>query len=121
MDKPELREKILGFIADRCLSNLDSPCDCPSHHREQCWGKVADQILAFFPDKLPKDKPPLLEPPNGTGGQDKYDFWLLGAETQREVDIEFYAGKVSICPECGQYRPDDDRVKNGMKCGQCAY
>jgi len=26
-----------------------------------------------------------------------------------------------ICPECGEYRPDDDRVKNGMKCGQCAY
>lgn len=25
------------------------------------------------------------------------------------------------CPECGEPRPDDDRVKNGMKCGQCAY
>lgn len=25
------------------------------------------------------------------------------------------------CPECGQLRKDDDRVKNGMKCGLCAY
>lgn len=26
-----------------------------------------------------------------------------------------------ICPECGEYRPDDERVKNGMKCRYCAY
>lgn len=26
-----------------------------------------------------------------------------------------------ICPECGEPRPDDDRVKAGMKCTQCAY
>jgi len=26
-----------------------------------------------------------------------------------------------ICPECGQYRPDDERVKHGMKCRFCAY
>lgn len=26
-----------------------------------------------------------------------------------------------ICPECRQYRPDDERVQNGMKCAQCAY
>jgi hypothetical protein len=25
------------------------------------------------------------------------------------------------CPECQQVRPDDDRVKAGMKCAQCAY
>ena len=25
------------------------------------------------------------------------------------------------CPECGQERPDDDRVLAGMKCGPCAY
>jgi hypothetical protein len=25
------------------------------------------------------------------------------------------------CPECGEYRPDDERVKMGMKCGHCAY
>ena len=28
---------------------------------------------------------------------------------------------MKICPECGQPRPDDDRVAAGMKCGQCAY
>ena len=26
-----------------------------------------------------------------------------------------------ICGECGEPRPDDDRVKAGMKCGFCAY
>ena len=26
-----------------------------------------------------------------------------------------------ICGECGEERPDDDRVKAGMKCGFCAY
>ena len=26
-----------------------------------------------------------------------------------------------VCPECGQYKPDDERVQNGMKCGMCAY
>ena len=27
----------------------------------------------------------------------------------------------NTCPECGEERPDDDRVKAGMKCGFCAY
>jgi len=26
-----------------------------------------------------------------------------------------------ICPECGEDRPDDERVRAGMKCGFCAY
>ena len=26
-----------------------------------------------------------------------------------------------ICPECGQERPGDERVLNGMKCTECAY
>ena len=26
-----------------------------------------------------------------------------------------------ICPECHQFKPDDERVKAGMKCAQCAY
>ena len=25
------------------------------------------------------------------------------------------------CPECGDYKPEDERVQQGMKCGQCAY
>lgn len=25
-----------------------------------------------------------------------------------------------FCPECGQFKPEDDRVKNGMKCAECA-
>lgn len=26
-----------------------------------------------------------------------------------------------FCPECGEFKPDDERVINGMKCGHCAY
>ena len=26
-----------------------------------------------------------------------------------------------ICPECMEYQPDDERVKNGMKCRRCSY
>ena len=26
-----------------------------------------------------------------------------------------------VCKGCYQYRPDDDRVKAGMKCGLCGY
>ena len=53
-DRPD-REKILDTIANRCHSNLDYPCDCQPHHREQCWGKVADQLLALLPD-ITKDE-----------------------------------------------------------------
>lgn len=28
---------------------------------------------------------------------------------------------ITRCPECQELRPDDDRVKAGMKCGVCAY
>ena len=32
-----------------------------------------------------------------------------------------YIERNNICPECGEERPDDDRVKQGMKCNHCAY
>ncbi len=35
--------------------------------------------------------------------------------------IELLDGDDDVCPECEQERPDDDRVKAGMKCGPCAY
>jgi len=35
----------------------------------------------------------------------------------RKVALEIQ----SKCPECGEIRIDDDRVKAGMKCGFCAY
>ena len=27
----------------------------------------------------------------------------------------------TICPECKLYKPDDERVRAGMKCESCAY
>mgnify|MGYP005813148625 FL=1 len=26
-----------------------------------------------------------------------------------------------VCPECGEFVPDDARVEKGMRCGACAY
>ncbi len=43
----ELREQILDTIACGCLSSLDYPCKCEPHFKEQCWGKVTDQILSL--------------------------------------------------------------------------
>ena len=35
--------------------------------------------------------------------------------------IARFNGATTVCIECGEPRPDDDRVANGMKCGPCAY
>ena len=76
--------------------------------------------------------------------EDKVKWWLISDDDQKEIGGKLReAGlhdalhtldsglhktdeipddyKGLICPECGEYRPDDERVKNGMKCGQCAY
>lgn len=34
--------------------------------------------------------------------------------------LEEWRVEYEICPECGQVRPGDERVKAGMKCGFCA-
>ena len=34
--------------------------------------------------------------------------------------LEEWRVEFAICPECGQERPDDERVKAGMKCVVCA-
>ena len=35
--------------------------------------------------------------------------------------IEEWRIELEICPECGQVRAGDERVRAGMKCGFCAY
>ena len=35
--------------------------------------------------------------------------------------IECGEERSEVCGECGEPKPEDDRVKNGMKCGACAY
>ncbi len=35
--------------------------------------------------------------------------------------MKYHHRCVLHCGECGEERPDDDRVKAGMKCGLCAY
>ena len=32
-----------------------------------------------------------------------------------------FCTECTICPECGEERPDDTRVKEDMKCSYCAY
>ena len=51
---------------------------------------------------------------NGTG----VDQWE--ADTSQWFDITDYL-RSTLCVECGEYKPDDDRVFGGMKCGECAY
>jgi len=51
---------------------------------------------------------------NGTG----VDQWIV--DTSQWFDITDYL-KSTICIECSEYKPDDDRVFGGMKCGECAY
>jgi len=51
-------------------------------------------------------------------------FWD-GEEFEEVLEFEEAMAKpqnpdMPICPECLQYRPDDERVKAGMKCGICA-
>jgi len=36
------------------------------------------------------------------------------------AQLDFYL-RYKVCWECLQYRPEDERVKNGMKCARCAY
>ncbi len=42
-------------------------------------------------------------------------------DLERHVEKESEDDRGSVCPECGEARPDSDRVKAGMKCGECAY
>lgn len=56
-----------------------------------------------------------------------YQYGDIIAQAQREADIKHYEScdysnfNLCVCPECGKYRPDDEGVKNGMKCAFCAY
>ena len=51
---------------------------------------------------------------NGTG----VDQWEV--DTSQWFDVTDYL-RSTLCVECGEYKPDDDRVFGGMKCGECAY
>ena len=36
-------------------------------------------------------------------------------------EMAVFQNEDTLCLECGQPRPDDERVLAGMKCGPCAY
>jgi len=46
------------------------------------------------------------------------NHWVMVTE---EITTYLHYQGIYICPECGRYRPDDERVKNKMKCVACAY
>ncbi len=54
--------------------------------------------------------------------EDRLGTWLKYISDEQISDwlLDDVAGMKPICPECREYRPDDDRVKAGMKCGVCA-
>lgn len=39
----------------------------------------------------------------------------------QDITTEEVQPNAFVCPECGQLRPGDMRVANGMKCARCAY
>ncbi len=45
----------------------------------------------------------------------------FGTENKIRTILELASKRNIICPECGEVRPDDERVKAGMKCFSCAY
>jgi formylmethanofuran dehydrogenase subunit E len=52
----------------------------------------------------------------------EYRDVVIHSERGRNVIVRMPIPQVStVCNECGESRPDDDRVKAGMKCGQCVY
>ena len=67
-------------------------------------------------DENPNDKPTPLPDPIGRSDlmddEHRYAKYLPG---------NMVCSEEQICPECGEYRPDDARVESGMKCGICAY
>jgi hypothetical protein len=44
--------------------------------------------------------------------------WFRLAKSLSRLEADRLA---DLCPQCGKHRPDDERVKTGMKCFQCAY
>ena len=46
------------------------------------------------------------------------EWWC--SECEKVLREDELANESCQCPECGEPRPDDDRVANGMKCGLCA-
>ena len=57
--------------------------------------------------------------------EEKKEVVRVCGDNYEENDIPSYIrnrdNEKDICPECGEHRPDDNRVKAGMKCGHCAY
>lgn len=55
------------------------------------------------------------------GDETVWDVSLLTDEDYYELAARIQNHLRSTCPECGEHRPDDDRVLAGMKCGPCSY
>ena len=53
--------------------------------------------------------------------QDRKDLECYEAMSHLKDCQECFVNSKWICPECGEVRKRDERVKVGMKCGQCAY
>ena len=74
---------------------------------EECQG--GDRVIVTL---YPVDRD--IDEVDGVG----VDQWVV--DTSEWVDITDYL-RSTLCGECGEYKPDDDRVFGGMRCGECAY
>ena len=105
---------ILGIVLKRPVI---SACHCPLHVRKEAVDRARAASL----------------PGLGRASVVAYGHPFLGVPVRlcgrsiRYYHDEAYCGGGHtaeprlLCLECGQERPDDERVAAGMKCGQCAY
>ncbi len=50
LDRPTLRAEILSQLVNECQTHEHRGCVCSPKEAEGCWGYLAAQILAIFPD-----------------------------------------------------------------------
>ena len=91
-----------------CLHNEGHPDDCMDCIEVHIWDDNNTVRVTLYPTERDIDEV------DGIG----VDQWVV--DTSRWFDVTEYLFS-TVCIECLEYKPDDDRVYGGMKCGECAY
>ena len=113
----DLKEQDTGWLP-KCIDMLTL---VDEYYRWEDDGRDSDWWGSLHTDDNPEDCTDCIDvnicsedDVNGTG----VDQWEV--DTSQWFDITDYL-RSTLCVECGEYKPDDDRVFGGMKCGECAY
>ncbi len=128
----KLREKIARIIC--CFAEKNKGCaECkyniPETPFPDCFCDIrdeTDQILSLFRQHISEDKvkavKEILVRASLVDGFSQYITPQTIENTATQI-CQLFKVKLpeNTCLECGEYRPGDERVQNGMKCMQCAY